>query len=417
MPDRQSAAVMAIAAAIAAVCLWPHVDPTAAPGFSWCVACGLHTLDTGFNIAGYLPLGLALAAAGARPATAVAAAAALSATVESLQASGLPGRHGELADILTNALGALIGVGAWRLRAWLTPSGRTDHVLSLVALAGFAAVSTATAVLLTPWWPGWSSTDIYGQRAPDRPPYPRFGGDLRGFEAAGVLIPNDRIADPSPLRRAEAAGELDTSITLRPPDRVEPGERRIAVLVSRGYDAVVFVARDDDVVFRGLLRAGQVGLRSPGVVIGGALAGTDPLVVRGAIRRTSISARVAPADAGDPQAPAPADSRGERVDFTVGLGWALLVGMRTSAAWLQHAATYIWLAVVALPMGYFGRTWSGAIRAAAIGATLIVGFEVAPLVAGIAPTPLDEWMAAFGGLAAGAGMRRRFEGSAHRATR
>jgi hypothetical protein len=202
---------------------------------------------------------------------------------------------------------------------------------------------------------------------------------------------------------------LDTSITVGSSGRLGAGERRIAVLVSDGYDVIVFVARDDDVVFRGLLRAAQVGLRSPGVVVAGALGGSDPVAIRGAIRRTSITARVARNDTSDPHAPDAAIARGERLDFTVGLGWALLAGMRTSAAWLQTAATCVWLAALTLPMGYFGRTWSGAIRTAALGVTLVAGLEVAPLVAGIAPTPVGEWMAAVAGIAAGAAARRRVD--------
>ncbi|MGO3886349.1 MAG: VanZ family protein [Mycetocola sp.] len=120
--------VAAVALVIGAICLWPtHVDASIAPTLTRDLD-GLHQaglprwvtyafIESTANVVMYIPLGalgfaLARKTIGSRPLSGlavIAAAATLSGTCELVQHTLLPGRTGDLRDIVANICGAAIG--------------------------------------------------------------------------------------------------------------------------------------------------------------------------------------------------------------------------------------------------------------------------------------------------------------------
>src|SRR5436309_3181847 len=86
----------------------------------------------------------------------------------------------------------------------------------------------------------------------------------------------------------------------------------------------------------------------------------------------------------------------------VGCGWALLIYPEVFPAWLRLLLGAAWVGGLFAPAGFWMRTRSDALFAAAAVATGLAGAPVfTPLVA----TPALQWLAAALGVAAGAGVR------------
>ena len=101
---------------VAVATLMPRADPHA-PYFEWRLTSAPHKLlEAMLNVALFLPFGASLRWVGARLRSAVLLGFALSLAVEMLQWSGIPGRGGELQDLIANSAGAVIG---WLLAAVL----------------------------------------------------------------------------------------------------------------------------------------------------------------------------------------------------------------------------------------------------------------------------------------------------------
>ena len=86
----------------------PHQAAQVALTGPFCLACGDGGgADFVLNIALFLPLGAALAAAGLRARTVVLLGLALSAGVELLQFSVIPGRDATVGDVVANTAGQI----------------------------------------------------------------------------------------------------------------------------------------------------------------------------------------------------------------------------------------------------------------------------------------------------------------------
>jgi hypothetical protein len=119
--------------------------------FSYCVACDFRWLaDAVLNVGLFLPFGMA-AAWHAKSFWKVAVSGALLSTGIELLQLVVPGRDPELRDILSNALGTVLGAAlVCRPRAWLVPGTRRAALLVGAAVVGIFVVIVCTAALLLP---------------------------------------------------------------------------------------------------------------------------------------------------------------------------------------------------------------------------------------------------------------------------
>lgn len=86
-------------------------------GFRWRILLDpLHMTEAALNAILFTPLGGAAAALGMSASRSIALALAISTSIEILQLTAIPGRFGELQDILANTTGGAIG---WLLVAAL----------------------------------------------------------------------------------------------------------------------------------------------------------------------------------------------------------------------------------------------------------------------------------------------------------
>jgi hypothetical protein len=86
------------------------------------------------------------------------------------------------------------------------------------------------------------------------------------------------------------------------------------------------------------------------------------------------------------------------LDLTVGLGWLLLAPLEVPRRWFG-LLTALWIAVYALPFGYWGGTSRRPVAALVVaGGIVAVVFWIIPRAADIAATPGIDWSVAVGGV-------------------
>jgi glycopeptide antibiotics resistance protein len=94
---------------VAVVTLTPRAEYVS-PRFDWRLTSNPRELAEGFlNIVLFVPFGAALRWLGARLSSAILLGFLFSLAVELLQRYVIPGREGELQDLIANTLGALLG--------------------------------------------------------------------------------------------------------------------------------------------------------------------------------------------------------------------------------------------------------------------------------------------------------------------
>lgn len=95
-----------------------------------------------------------------------------------------------------------------------------------------------------------------------------------------------------------------------------------------------------------------------------------------------------------------------RLNLTVGLGWTMLLPFTLRVSDTPALGSLLWLAVLALPIGFYAIAASSSLRSAfwwlIIPAGLVVALALIPAVAGIAATGWPEWVGAVSGAALGA---------------
>lgn len=333
------------------------------------------------NLILFIPLGASLAAAfPRRPFAAVVFGALLSFSIEFAQ-QYIPGRDPSLGDIVANtistALGVLLVVSA-HLWLWAPPRRSSWQAL-------------ATAILAVTVW---SITGVMVKPDPPPPPYtiervPNFNhfGRYRGE----VLDVRSRI------------GALQVTATAGPypPGRTSP---LIAVVDTAGHQVFVLSVDGPDLTLRYYMPALRWTLEQPDLRIRDALKDVAP-------RDTFTAATWR-------------DSTGRgclrlntteqcNLGYTIGDGWKLIYYPERRAPWIKGWLNTLWLAGTVVGVGFWAARGrrdeaaannSGAVERRARGAALalvIAGLLMVPLITGLKPTPLTEWIGVLGGIAAG----------------
>jgi hypothetical protein len=204
--------------------------------------------------------------------------------------------------------------------------------------------------------------------------------------------PSGPVARSSALRRRLAAGEPLTVRAVAAP--AAAGLSPLLSINDWAREILMLGVDGEDVVYRVRTRAVAVGLDSPELRVRGALHDVRPgdglrIVVRPARAGACVEVN---------------DHLACGVGFTAGMGWAILAYGQGVSPLVHGVLNALWLAGLALPVGYWARTRGDWILALA---WAIVGLLVVADVTELVPTPPSELAGALAGLLAGLGLRHR----------
>ena len=388
--------------------------PTSGP---WCLLCGqAGTIDALQNVVLLLPLGFGLAwRRWSRGATAVAAFA-LSAFVETMQFTLIPGRDASLGDLLFNTIGGVLGFALQR--ANLDPL--RPGLRAAIALRAGAGVTWMLALLVAafglrpavpPGPPEEWATIIPFDSADGR----YFSGSVRAIDVNGARF---LFSGPSALGRVQSElGARPSTITVE----IQPGrptsEYATIVAVQAGkVHPFSFGQSSRELRCQRFLAASAILLRTPVFVLPSAFPPAAPPVEEAGdsyvlhciwtdghmiVRRVSAGgfAEVS-------------------VPLTPGLGWTLFLPAELGASGAQtRSLAFIWLVLIAAPLGFWSRTpprpvvpldssppythASGWVPPLLLLFTLLLAQYAFPAFAGTAPSPVGEYLATVSGFLLG----------------
>lgn len=350
------------------------------------------TADVLVNILLFLPFGAALTVTGVPLSRCVLGGALLSAGVEFAQLY-IPGRDPSLGDVVSNTLGSGLGVLLVATASrWFLPAGPRATRLSRAAALAAAALCHVTGWLLAP--------------APPQPPYvalwtPNLGrlqwyrGRVHDVTLRDVTLPAGPIANSATMRellRAFRGFALHVRAIAGP--RTGRLGGFLVIEGELGRELLLIGPDRDDLVFRFRTRAVALHLRldAPDIRLPNALrsvtAGdTLAITVRGSRGRYTMTANASQADG---------------LGFTVASGWGFLLYPETLPAWFKTLCSFLWLAALWAPAGFWARTRGDAW---VIVSAMALGLLGAPAVTPLCVTPLLQWAAAAIGGLAGVGVR------------
>ena len=319
------------------------------------------------NIILFMPLGICLTLTGVRPFRVVAAGALLSFTVEFLQ-QWIPGRDPSVGDIVCNTIGTALGVllvVAAPLWLWVSPRRSAWQARITAALALF--VWYGTGLLLRQEFPPGPYNII---PTPRIHAYANYEGTVLkvtpGFQSVEVRA----VAAPTPPGRtspllAALAGQDERVLVLAVGDRD----------LTLGYDMPALHWTLEQPPLR--LRDGMT-----------QVAPSDTFTVATWHDSTNICLRVN------------ATARCH-LGYTIGDGWKLIYSPEDWSPWLLGVINTLWMVGCVIGVGFWGaraRSNGGGLLGMAI---VIAGVLMVPLLTGLKPTPIYEWIGAVGGMAVG----------------
>ena len=324
------------------------------------------------NLILFIPLGVSLTLAGARPQRVVAAGALLSFTVEFLQ-QWIPGRDPSVGDIVANsistALGVLLVVAA---PLWLHVSPRRS--------AWQARLTAALAVFV------WYGTGLLVRQ--DFPPGPYH------------IVPTPRIHSLAnyegkvlEVTPGFESVEVRAVAPATPPGRTSP---LLAGLARNDEPVLVLAVDDHDLTLGYDMPALHWTLEQPPLRLHNGMtqvAPNDTFTVATWHDSTNICLRVN------------ATTRCH-LGYTIGDGWKLIYSPEGWAPWLLGVINTLWMVGCVIGVGYWAANKSGGGGLLAMG-IVIAGVLMVPLLTGLKPTPIYEWIGAVGGIAIGWWLRRR----------
>jgi len=331
--------------------------------------------DALVNIVLFVPLGAALATCRRSAVGILTSALVLSAAIESVQLA-LPGRQSSLADVIFNTAGA----GAGLLLARLAPrllraEGRWAARLSLAASCLAAGATLLAGQLLAPSLPRSRYEARWTPTARVEDPY---RGTVLQAQVAGRSVRDDLDGSASVRADLLRGGAFRIVLLAGPPtSRMAPivgiydeDDRQIAIVGADG----------SSLVFRYRTRAASWQLDQPDVVLVDALAGVevgDTVTID--VHRRPRGWRVL------------VNGEQEKVGFTVGHAWAVLLYGPGFPPRVQSLLGALWIAAVFVPIGYWARfRWESLV--ALILAMVAVG--VLPMAGDLMPTPAIEIISA-----------------------
>ena len=233
--------------------------------------------DLLLNVALFAPFGAALGCRGRSVSGALLVGALLSGAIEIVQL-GVPGRVTGLGDVLSNAVGTVVGWLLWRTSSvWARPDPKVAGRLALTAAFMASGVLGVTGFLLEPSFP---PTRYFGHWIPEFGHLRAYRGQVFDASLGDVAIPSGPVPHSPELRSGLVAGE-----TLRVRAVAGPLVAGLAPLLSINdeHQEVLLLGLDrNDLVYRFRTRAAAWGLDSPELRVPGAMQSVhpeDPLMV------------------------------------------------------------------------------------------------------------------------------------------
>ena len=326
------------------------------------------------NLLLFIPLGVSLTLARVWPGRVVAIGALLSFTVEFLQ-QYIPGRDPSVGDIVCNtistALGVLLVVAA---PIWLWASPRRSAWQARLAALIAVLVWYGTGVMLQQIFP---PLPYHLVTRPDIATFRRYQGAVlkvtlgeRSLEVRAVAAP----ARPAPY----------------PPGRAAP----LVAVFDRNDERVLMLSVDgSDLTLRYDIRAVRWTLEQPDLRLRG---GMKPVAPGDTFTAASSAANVA-----TNYCLRVNSTEGCHLGYTIGDGWKLIYFLEGRPEWMLGLINTLWIAGGVIWVGYWaarGTEVSGGWLAMGL---VIAGLLIVPLLTGLKPTPVHEWIGALGGMAVG----------------
>ena len=346
----------------------PGGEAELAQGWSYTLTYGPAALaELIQNLLLFIPLGVSLTLAGVRPVRVVAIGGLLSFSVEFLQ-QWIPGRDPSVGDIVCNttgtALGVLLVVAA---PIWLwAPPRRSVWQARLTALIALLAWYGTGAMVRQTFPPG----PYRLVTTPDLPYLGRYEGEgLKVTTGLGSLEVRAVAAPSPPGRTSPVVAALD------------PHDEQVLLLSVDGQDltlryampALRWTLEQPDLRLRG-------GMRS--------VAPRDTFTAATWHDSTNICLRV---------------NATERchLGYTIGDGWKLIYYPEGRPPWTLGLINTLWMVGCVIGVGFWGARGSNGKGGWLAMGLVIAGVLMVPLITGLKPTPLYEWIGAVGGMAIG----------------
>ena len=350
-----------------------------------CVTCPPTWLaDILSNIMLFLPLGAALVMAGVAPVRAIMLGAAASFVIELLQLAGLPaGREPALADLVSNTIGAAIGVGCARYRSTLlTPIARTESMLRLGWVAACTSMMLGSALALSPATRLRTNGAVSTSALPFTPGYGWSTTETSDAIINGVAVPHE--GNGPVIVAASRRDSVSASVRVRGRDGragvvpiVFVHDPAMTTIDPRATVAHLLLAqRGADASLSSDLRAGRWGLSTPSLLDRGAFAAG----YAGVALRATVTSRIWTLAWSDADTPQQAQSVSLRLSPSI--GWTLVQGVVSATAPIAPLLTALWLLAWFAPLGFWSSAGSrdpltSAVSRAVLAALLILAFGFA----------------------------------------
>ena len=385
---------------IAALTLTPQPGPPAGH-FDLCITSGTHwASDFGLNILLFLPFGFGLRLAGLRRRTACLVALGATIGIEILQYSVVTGRDSDLSDILSNALGGVLGIAAADARKWLlVPSAALAVRLSVAGAMAWCAIAAGTQWALSISLP---RSIYYEQVAPQLGQFTTFGGQVLSASFDSAPFPGGRLPAQASaaMREGLLAGDAHIAAVMtmapRPPRRLAPV---LSVFDDQRREIFVLGQRHNDLIFQIRRHTDDWGFRSPSLALTGALApqrrADDTVRISASVEQGA--ARIA--------VETPAGRAERRMGTGIWQAWSLLLPDEGRYGRFATPVTLLVIAAMFAPLGY----WGGRVSLRASGAasvlppvlTLLAALAIIPWTGRSPAAPWPVWAAGAAAIAAG----------------
>jgi hypothetical protein len=361
----------------------------------WCVVCGdLGVIDVTLNCLLFLPLGLGLGLREVPRWRAICLIVGTTVTIEFLQLHWVTGRDASLSDVLTNTLGGISGYAlASRWRHIIFPASRTSYRLAVGGALLWVAVQIITAFAMKIRLP---ESVYYGQWAPELAQFEQFTGGVTSVLLNRTPLPGWRLEQSSDIRRQLLHPESVLSVQAMT-GKVTTGLAPIFSIYDENQREILLLGqKGHDLVFRIRTQSGPMRLRGPSVRLSGILPELPglPLVVQVHIKSGHY----------DMTAEIGGKTYRREMSASASWGWSLLLPFDHSFGTEMPWLTMLWLGGLLLPIGYFAsrsRRLSPARAMVVFPTLLITGLILVPLLGGLRPGAISEWVAAIAGSAVG----------------
>jgi hypothetical protein len=349
-------------------------------------------IDILFNILLFVPFGIGLRLSGSSRMSGVAIAAALSAVVELLQLGVVTGRDGSVRDLLMNTLGALIGVAladGWK-RLVFPSQAEARRLVPLAAACWFLLAAGEAALLGRAFLP----TIWYGQWAPEGVFPATFTGRVLDVRLGSLELPEGRLDSSGDVRAAMLQDQWTLLVKATTGDPTRDVSSVFSIFDGEQREMLVVGQEGTDLFVRYRTRAAALHLRSPSIVLPGALAlpAGEPIQISVSFARGVISVTA--------RSSARTDSR--QAPATPSWGWSLVAPFDASIGSLAPLWSALWMAALLIPTGYWAGRGMGTLQVVILGVlVLLLGTGLTPFLFQLPPAGWNDWMAGAAGLAAG----------------